>query len=118
MAAEKNFENRIKRWLDSKGVWHVKFFANRNTRAGVPDILACVNGRFVGIEVKAQNGKPSQLQLYHCRKITESGGVAVVVWPDDFDRLKQLVLRLLVEGGASDVQDLVFEGRYLHPMPA
>ena len=117
MAGEKNFEMRLRRWLDQQGVWHVKFFANRNTRSGVPDILACVNGRFVGIEVKGPGGKPSPLQLYHIGKIWESGGVGVVVWPEDFDRLKELVGRLK-EGGGQDVQDLVFEGRYLHAVPA
>ena len=117
MAGEKNFENRLKRWLDSEGVWHVKFFANRNTRSGVPDILACVAGTFVGIEVKGPKGKPSPLQIYHCGKIAESGGIAVVVWPDDFDRLKELVGRLKEGDGKADVQDLIFEGRYLHPVP-
>jgi hypothetical protein len=118
LAGEKNFENRLKRWLESQGVWHVKFFANRNTRAGVPDILACINGRFVGIELKGPNGKPSPLQVYHCGKITESGGIAVIVWPDDFAQFKRLVQRLKEKGGNCDVQDLIFEGRYLHPVPA
>lgn len=118
MAGEKDFENRLKRWLDDHGVWYVKFFANRNTRAGVPDILACVNGVFVAIEVKGPRGKPAQLQLWHCRQITRSGGIAVVAWPKDFDRLKEMISRLLEGVGVEDVQDLIFEGWYLHPVPA
>ena len=116
MAGEKNFENRIKRWLDEHGIWYVKFFANRNTKSGVPDILVCVNGVFVGIEVKGPGGKPSPLQLYHCRKITESGGIAVVVWPSDFDRLKEMLFRLLEGGGRDSVQDIIFEGWHFHPV--
>lgn len=118
LAGEKNFENRLKHWLDVNGIWFVKFFANRNTRSGIPDILACVNGVFVGIEVKGPRGKPSELQLYHCRKISRAGGIAVVVWPDDFDALKVLLSRLLEGDDVDGVQDLIFKGRYLHPMPS
>lgn len=39
---EKAFENKIKNYLKSKGVYFVKFFANSYTRVGVPDLLACV----------------------------------------------------------------------------
>lgn len=61
------------------------------TKSGIPDILACVNGHFVAIEVKAQNGKPSDLQLYNVKKIREAGGVAIILYPDDFDEFKKLI---------------------------
>lgn len=94
MAAEKQFENKIKIWLKEHGCYFVKFFANRMTKTGVPDILACVNGHFVGIEVKAQNGKPSELQLYNVKKIRESGGLAFVVYPSGWDELKEILTGL------------------------
>ena len=97
MAAEKTFENRIKKYLTEKGIWHVKYFANGFTKSGIPDILACANGHFLGIEVKAENGKPSQLQIYNIEKIRESGGYAVIVKPSQFDELKQLIQELLNE---------------------
>lgn len=118
MAGEKDYENRIKRYLDAKGCWFVKFFANRNTRSGIPDILACVGGTFVGIEVKGPRGRPSPLQIYHVGEIAKAGGVAVIVWPDNFEALKRLIDTLLKGGGAESVQDLIFEGGYLCPMPA
>ena len=79
MAGEKNFENKIKKFLKDRGCWYVKYFANRNTRAGVPDILACVNGRFVAIEVKAENGKPTELQKWNVEQIKKCGGLAVIL---------------------------------------
>lgn len=94
MAAEKQFENKIKAWLKDNGCYFVKFFANRMTKTGVPDILACINGHFVGIEVKAQNGKPSELQLYNVKKIRESGGLAFVVYPSGWDELKEILTGL------------------------
>lgn len=91
MATEKQFENKIKDYLKSKGCWHVKFFANGMTRSGIPDILACVNGRFVAIEVKAENGRPSKLQLWNVEKIKEANGIAVIAYPKDWEKLKQLI---------------------------
>lgn len=91
MAAEKNFENKIKRFLDEQGAWYVKFFANRMTREGIPDILACINGYFVGIEVKAQNGKPSELQKHHCQKIRNAGGFAFIVYPSGWEVFQKFV---------------------------
>lgn len=75
----------------------MKFFANNFTKSGIPDILACVNGYFVGVEVKAQNGKPSELQLYNIRKIREAGGFAVVLYPSGFNEFKQFILDLKQE---------------------
>lgn len=91
IAAEKTFENKIKKFLEEQGCWHVKYFANRMTKVGIPDILACVNSRFVAIEVKAQNGKPSELQLYHIKKIREAGGIAFILYPSGWDQFKTLV---------------------------
>lgn len=88
---EKTFENKIKTFLDGQGAWYVKFFANRMTKDGIPDILACVNGYFVGIEVKAQNGHPSDLQKYHCNKIREAGGFAFIVYPSGWDEFKKII---------------------------
>lgn len=91
MAQEKTFENKIKAWLKDNDCYHVKFFANRMTKTGVPDILASVGGYFVGIEVKAQNGKPSELQVYNVREIRKSGGFAFVVYPSGWPKLKAIL---------------------------
>lgn len=61
------------------------------TKTGVPDVLASVGGYFVGIEVKAQNGKPSELQLYNVREIRKSGGFAFVVYPSGWPKLKAIL---------------------------
>lgn len=99
MGKEKQFENRIKKFLTEQGCYHFKFFANSYTKRGIPDLIACVNGYFVGIEVKAENGKPSDLQLYNIKKIQESGGIGLVLYPKDFEDFKDLVFKLK-EGGS------------------
>lgn len=47
--------------------------------AGIPDIIACVDGRFYAFEVKTETGKPTKLQEVTIRKILKAGGVAVIV---------------------------------------
>ena len=47
--------------------------------AGVPDIIACIGGRFYGFEVKTDTGKPTKLQETVMRKINAAGGTALVV---------------------------------------
>jgi Holliday junction resolvase len=95
MAAEKNFENKIKNYLKEKGIWYVKYFANGFTRRGVPDLLCCVNGKFVAVEVKAQNGHPSELQVYEQKSIMRAGGVAVILYPSGFDKFKKMIEEML-----------------------
>ena len=47
--------------------------------AGIPDIIACINGHFFGFEVKTDVGKPTKLQEATIRKILAAGGATVVV---------------------------------------
>lgn len=113
MAGEKNFENKIKKFLKENGCWYVKYFANRNTRAGVPDVLACVNGYFVAIEVKGATGKPSDLQLWNVEQIQKSNGFAVVLYPDQFDDFVKLVnhLKHCEAGFAAGVESFINESK-------
>jgi hypothetical protein len=53
------------------------------------DILACVNGRFVGIEVKIPGKKPTARQNLTIEAILLSGGVAF--WTDSLDYTKTML---------------------------
>ena len=94
---EKVFENKVKAYLKSIGAYFIKTHGDRFSKVGIPDILACVNGRFVAVEVKAENGKPSELQLHHIEQIKKAGGVAYILYPKDFDEFK--TKRNLLRGG-------------------
>lgn len=47
--------------------------------AGIPDIIACIDGKFYGFEVKTDIGKTTGLQEATIRKINRAGGTAVIV---------------------------------------
>ena len=91
MAAEKNFENKIKKYLKSKNCYCVKYFGCMYSTSGTPDLLCCINGYFVAIEVKAQDGVVSDLQLQKIEDIRKAGGFAYVVYPSGWDKLKDII---------------------------
>lgn len=95
MPAEKLFENKIKNYLKEHGCWYVKYFANRMTKSGIPDILACVNGYFLAIEVKAKNGRPSALQIWNRNEIRKSNGIAIILYPNQWEDFKLMINDLL-----------------------
>lgn len=88
---EKTFENKLKRYFKSQGLYYFKFWGTMYTRAGVPDLIVCVNGRFVGVEVKSEVGKPSEIQLQNIKEIRDNGGYAVVVHPGQYQNLIDLI---------------------------
>jgi hypothetical protein len=94
MGAEKNFENRVKKFLKEQNCWFLKTWGGGMQRSGIPDLLVCCNGRFVGVELKAPNGHPSDLQMWNVLKIDDSAGFGWVLYPDGFEDFKQFVIYL------------------------
>ena len=47
--------------------------------AGIPDIIACIDGRFFAFEVKQPGGRLTRLQETTITKIEAAGGVALMV---------------------------------------
>lgn len=89
---EAQFQRKVEAFLRSQGVWFVKYWGGGQfTKAGVPDILACVNGQFVAIELKTETGRLSKLQEYNLAKIKESGGQAFVLRPSSFKAFQDVI---------------------------
>ena len=63
-------------------------------RSGVPDIIACVDGRFLGIECKAGTNKPTALQVRELQRIRHANGVAVVANEQNWEMIRPLVRKL------------------------
>ena len=78
---EKSITNNILKYLktlDSCFAW--KEHGGMYGTSGIPDIICCYKGRFIGIEVKRPGGKLSRLQEAALRKIQAAGGSAVVAF--------------------------------------
>ena len=109
MAAEKTFETKVKAFLKAENCWTLKTWSNGVQRSGVPDLLICCNGYFLGVEIKAENGKPSDLQLWNIKKIRESGGIAIVLYPNQFKAFQDLIHYIKNLHTDTNIPAIIFE---------
>jgi len=78
---EKKVKARAVEVIKNLGGWWFFPQSGPYGRAGIPDIIMCYQGRFVGVECKAGTKgikKLTKLQEHEIRKIQEAGGVATV----------------------------------------
>lgn len=64
--------------------------------SGVPDIIVCYKGRFIGIECKADATKrgPTALQEKNLDQIGDSGGIALVIDKHNIDKVEAVLMHL------------------------
>lgn len=77
---EKEIVTAIIKYLKTlPGVFAWKEHGGMYGTAGLPDIIACVGGRFYAFEVKTEKGRLTRLQDATIRKIKDAGGMAFTV---------------------------------------
>ena len=89
---EKKVKAKVEALLKAAGVYYFFPATHGYGRSGVPDIIACVKGRFVAIECKAEGNKTTALQDRELARIRAAGGTALVI-----DETNLVLLRVLVE---------------------
>ena len=94
MTPEGKVKAAVKKLLDDLRIYHFSPFMAGMGRAGVPDIVACYNGKFLGIECKAGKGKVTALQGRELDGICAAGGVVFVAREDNIKTLKERILCL------------------------
>jgi Holliday junction resolvase len=75
---EKAIQRKIVKWINSLEKGYAVVYQATDIR-GIPDILACVDGRFFAFEVKRHDGIVSTIQKAQMRKINRAGGIALPV---------------------------------------
>jgi hypothetical protein len=82
---ESRLQQRIRKALEREfGGWWVKIWAGPFSISGIPDIIGCIKGLFIALEVKTATGKLSPIQIKTINDIiTKGGGVAAVVTTPD-----------------------------------
>jgi len=79
MTPEKKVKNQVKKVLDKLQAYYFFPATGGYGASGVPDVIACYKGKFVGIECKANGNKPTALQQKHLREISINGGTSLVI---------------------------------------
>jgi Holliday junction resolvase len=88
---EGKVKNKVVAILKRHGVYYFFPATHGYGRSGVPDIICCVAGRFLGIECKAGTNKPTELQEREMRLIRLSGGATLVINEDNIEDVQVAV---------------------------
>lgn len=92
---ESKVKKQVKKILDDLGAYHFSPMMDGYGRSGVPDIIACYKGKFIGIECKAGDNKPTLLQLRNIDDIKRNQGLAIVINEGNIESLLALVKEIV-----------------------
>jgi len=85
---EGEIKDQVRKVLDEMGAYYFFPAANGYGRTGIPDVIACVGGHFIGIECKAGSKQPTALQQRELDNIEKAGGTGLLVNTDNIEYLK------------------------------
>ena len=88
---EKKVKDKVVKLLKANSVYY--FFPNTHGfgRSGVPDIICCVHGKFLGIECKAGKNKPTALQEKEMQDIRNAGGNTLVINEENISDIESIL---------------------------
>lgn len=89
MTPEAKQKAAVKKILDELGCYYFFPIGGSFTSRGIPDIIVCMDGLFVGLEIKAGKNKATALQLRELERIRNAGGIALVVDDSNIGTLKE-----------------------------
>lgn len=95
MTPEVKVKKQVKAILDAHNVYYFYPVTGGYGASGVPDIIGCINGMFIGIECKAGRNKPTKLQVHNLTRIAEAGGIALVINEDNVDDVRIVIDKLV-----------------------
>ena len=79
MTPEVKVKKKVVAILKKRGVYYFYPVMGGYGRSGIPDIICCWHGHFIGIECKAGSNKPTGLQEAEMQQIRYLGGTTLVV---------------------------------------
>ena len=94
---ERDIVTAIRKYLASLGsdVFFWKEHGSVYGTNGVPDIICCYKGRFLGLECKLPGGRLTKLQKRTIEKINRAGGIACRV--ESVEDAKRVIERVDLE---------------------
>lgn len=90
---EVKVKKQIRKMLDAAGAYYAMPIGSGYGNSGVPDFLICSDGKFIAVEAKAGNNKPTALQEQHIADIQAAGGIALVINENNLNTLKELLCK-------------------------
>jgi Holliday junction resolvase len=88
---EKKVKDKVVKLLKAHGVYYFFPATFGMGRSGVPDIICCLNGKFLAVECKAGNNKPTPLQEREIQAIKDAGGTAFIINETNVDVVESYI---------------------------
>lgn len=80
-----------------------KIHQTQFSHAGIPDLVGCLNGNWIAIEVKTNTGKLSKLQERELKLIDKAGGLGLVCFGEkDIQYVVSILEPYTIRSSASD----------------
>jgi hypothetical protein len=92
---EKWVKAQVVKMLKELDAYYFYPVASGYMRTGVPDIVACYRGRFLGIECKANGNRTTEIQDRNLVAIKKNGGIAVVIDENKLDQLREMLFGMV-----------------------
>ena len=92
MTPEKKVKNQVVRLLKEYGAYYFFPATYGMGRSGIPDVVCCLRGYFIGIECKAGKGKTTALQQKNLEDIKAAGGFDWVVNEENMHDTKETLI--------------------------
>lgn len=75
------------------GSWWEKI--QQKSIRGTPDILGCVQGKFVALELKKDSkANIDELQKYKLEQISKAGGLSAIVYPENWEKVYSILTHI------------------------
>jgi Holliday junction resolvase len=94
LTEEKKLQKKIIKELQDLGAYVVKTITV--SKNGVPDIICCLNGFFLAIEVKGDTNSATKLQEFNINQIKKAKGEAFCV--NDFSQVLEIIAKIEKKG--------------------
>jgi hypothetical protein len=82
---EAKVKDKVCDYLKSRDIWYFRPYMAGYGKSGIPDLICCISGRFVGVEVKREGKVPTPRQDLRMQEIHRAGGRSI--WGDSAERI-------------------------------
>lgn len=91
---EKKVKRKVAAILQKYGAYYFYPVTGGFGKSGVPDIIACYHGYFIGIECKAGKNGTSALQELNLEQIRKAGGISHVINEENIEEVDATLRRI------------------------